>query len=96
MKGNWDQFQNLCSIRLHQSAIADSDAPISLFTSILKETIPKTLAVPNHGFLIFVKMQLGPSNPTTCSLMCIVGSDLDVAQLIILIDLKHFAGSFHP
>ena len=34
----------------------------------------------------------GTSNPTICSLMCNVASDPDVAQLIILLDLKHFAG----
>ena len=49
---NWDQFQHLCSTRLHQSAIADADVPMSLFTSILKdiaeETIPKTSAVPKR------------------------------------------------
>ena len=47
--GNWDQFQHLCSTRLHQSAIADADDLMSLFTSILmdiaEETIPKTSAV---------------------------------------------------
>ena len=52
MKANWDQFQHLCSARLHQSAIADADDPMSLFTSILKdiaeETIPKTSAVPTR------------------------------------------------
>ena len=51
-KANWDQFQHLCSTHLHQSAIADADDPLSLFTSILKdiaeETIPKTLAVPKR------------------------------------------------
>ena len=51
-KANWDQFQHLCSIRLHQSAIVDADDPMSLFTSILKdiaeETIPKTSAVPKR------------------------------------------------
>ena len=45
-KANWDKSQHLCSTRLHQSAIADADDPMSLFTSILKdiaeETIPKT------------------------------------------------------
>ena len=49
---NWDQFQHLCSTRLHQSAISDADDPMSLFTSILKdiaeETIPKTSAVPKR------------------------------------------------
>ena len=30
--------------------------------------------------------------PTTCLLTCNVGSDPDVAQLIILLDLKRFAG----
>ena len=49
MKANWDQFQHLRSTRLHQSAIADADDPMPLFTSILKEiaeeTIPKTSAV---------------------------------------------------
>ena len=48
----WDQFQHLCSTRLQQSAIADADDPMSLFTSILKdiaeETIPKTSAVPKR------------------------------------------------
>ena len=51
-KANWDQFQHLCSTRLHQSAIADADDLMSLFTSILKdiaeETIPKTSAVPKR------------------------------------------------
>ena len=51
-KANWDQFQHLCSTCLHQSAIADADDPMSLFTSILKdiaeETIPKTSAVPKR------------------------------------------------
>ena len=51
-KANWDQFQHLCSTRLQQSAIADADDPMSLFTSILKdiaeETIPKTSAVPKR------------------------------------------------
>ena len=51
-KANWDQFQHLCSSRLHQSAISDADDPMSLFTSILKdiaeETIPKTSAVPKR------------------------------------------------
>ena len=49
---NWDQFQHLCSTRLHQSAISDADDSMSLFTSILKdiaeETIPKTSAVPKR------------------------------------------------
>ena len=49
-KANWDQFQDLCSTRLYQPAIADANEPTSLFTSILKdiadETIPKTSAVP--------------------------------------------------
>ena len=52
-KANWDQFQYLCSTCLHQSAIADADDPMSLFTSILKdiaeETISKTSAVPKHS-----------------------------------------------
>ena len=52
-KANWDQFQHLCSTRLRQSAIADADNPMSLFTSILKdiaeETIPKTSAVPKRS-----------------------------------------------
>ena len=51
-KANWDQFQQLCSTRLQQYAIADADDPISLFASILKdiaeETIPKTSAVPKR------------------------------------------------
>ena len=51
-KANWDQFQHLCSTRLHQSAIADAYDPMTLFTSILKdiaeETIPKTSAVPKR------------------------------------------------
>ena len=51
-KANWDQFQHLCSTRLHQPAIADADDPMSLFTSILndiaEETIPKTSAVPKR------------------------------------------------
>ena len=51
-RANWDEFQHLCSTRLHQSAIADADDPMSLFTSILKdiaeETIPKTSAVPKR------------------------------------------------
>ena len=51
-KANWDQFQHLCSTHLHQSAIADADDPMSLFTSILKdiaeETIPKMFAVPKR------------------------------------------------
>ena len=51
-KANWDQFQQLCSTRLQQSAIADADDPMSFFTSILKdiaeETIPKTSAVPKR------------------------------------------------
>ena len=51
-KTNWDQFQHLCSTRLHQSAIADADDPMPLFTSILKdideETIPNTSAVPKR------------------------------------------------
>ena len=51
-KANWNQFQHLCSTRLHQSAIADADDPMSLLTSILKdiaeETIPKTSAVPKR------------------------------------------------
>ena len=62
-KANWDQFQHLCSIRLHQLATADADDPMSLFTSILKdipkETIPKTCQYLNvsinHGFLTFAK-----------------------------------------
>ena len=33
-KSNWDQFQHLCSTRLHQPVIADADDPMSLFTSI--------------------------------------------------------------
>ena len=52
-KANWDQFQHLCSTRLQQSAIADADDPMSLFTSILKdiaeETIPKNSAVPKRS-----------------------------------------------
>ena len=51
-KANWDQFQHICSTRLHQSAITDADDPMPLFTSILKdiaeETIPKTSAVPKR------------------------------------------------
>ena len=51
-KATWDQFQHLCNTRLHQSAIADADDPMSLFTSVLKaiaeETIPKTSAVPTR------------------------------------------------
>ena len=51
-KANWDQFQHLCSTNLQQSAIADADDPMSLFTSILKdiaeETIPKTSTVPKR------------------------------------------------
>ena len=51
-KANWDQFQHLCSTRLHQSAIADADDRLPLFTSILKEiaeeTIPKTSAAPKR------------------------------------------------
>ena len=51
-KANWDEFQHLCSTRLHQSAIADADDPMSLYTSILKDiaekTIPKTSAVPKR------------------------------------------------
>ena len=51
-KANWDQFQHLCSTRLHQYAIADADDPMSLFTSILKDiaekNIPKTSAVPKR------------------------------------------------
>ena len=51
-KANWDEFQHLCSRRLHQSAITDADNPMSLFISILKdiaeETIPKTSAVPKR------------------------------------------------
>ena len=54
------------STRLHQSAIAYADGPLSLFTSILKdiveETILKTSAVPkhsiNHGFLTFANRAL--------------------------------------
>ena len=49
---NLDQFQHLCSTRLQQSATEDADDPMSLFTSILKntaeETIPKTSAVPKR------------------------------------------------
>ena len=48
-KSNLEQFQHLCSTRLHQSTIMDADDHMSLFTSILKDivekTIPKTLAV---------------------------------------------------
>ena len=29
-KANWDQFQDLCSTRLQQSAIADADDPINV------------------------------------------------------------------
>ena len=51
-KANWDQFQHLCSTRLHQSVIADADDPMSLFTSIFKdieeEIIHKILAVPKR------------------------------------------------
>ena len=51
-KANWDKYQHLRSTRLHQSAIADVDDPMSLFTSILEdiaeETIPKTSAVPKR------------------------------------------------
>ena len=39
---NWDQFQHLCSTRLQQSAIPDSDDPMSLFTSILKDIAEET------------------------------------------------------
>ena len=41
MKANWEQFQHLCSIRLHQCAITDADDPMSLFTSILKDIADK-------------------------------------------------------
>ena len=51
-EGKLDQFQDLCSTRLYQPAIADANDPMSLFTSILKdianETIPKTSAVPKR------------------------------------------------
>ena len=43
-KANWDQFQHLCSTRLHQSAIADADDPMYLFTSILKDIAEETLS----------------------------------------------------
>ena len=36
-KANWDKFQHLCSTHLHQSAIADADDFMYLFTSILKD-----------------------------------------------------------
>ena len=45
-KANWDEFQHLCSTRLHQSAIADADD--SIFKDIAEETIPKTSAVPKR------------------------------------------------
>ena len=49
---DWEQFQHLCSTRLHQSAIADADDPMPLFTSILKDiaekSIHKTSAVPKR------------------------------------------------
>jgi len=51
-KADWDTFQCLCSTRLQQPAMADTDDPMSLFTSILKdiadETIPKTSATPKR------------------------------------------------
>ena len=51
-KANWEQFQLLCSTRLHQSAITDAYGPRFLFTSFLKDiaekSFPKTLAVPKH------------------------------------------------
>ena len=34
----------------------------------------------------------GNSSPITCLLTCNVGSDSDVALMIILLDLKRFAG----
>ena len=45
-KANWDEFQHLCSTRLHQSAIADADD--SIFKDIAEKTIPKTSAVPKR------------------------------------------------
>ena len=62
-KVNWDEFQHLCSTRLHQSAMNDADDPMSLFISILKdiaeETIPKTRQYHNinYGFPKHAKMQ---------------------------------------
>ena len=49
-KANWDQFQYMCSSGLRQSAIADADHPMSLFTlkDIVEETIPKTSEVPKR------------------------------------------------
>ena len=47
-KANWDQFQHLCSTRLHQSAISDADDPMSLFISILKDIEEETSAVPKR------------------------------------------------
>ena len=51
-EATWDQFQHLCNTHQHQSAIANADDRMSLFTSILKdiaeETIPKTSALPKR------------------------------------------------
>ena len=42
-KGNWDEFQHLCSIRLHQSAMNDAGDVMSVFTSILKDIAKHTI-----------------------------------------------------
>ena len=59
-KANWNKFHHLCSTRLHYSVMNDADGPMSLFTSILKDTAEET-AVPKRfnkpWFLIFVNMQ---------------------------------------
>ena len=46
-KPNWDEFQHLCSTRLHQSAMNDADDPMS-FLLPSSRTIPKTSAVPKR------------------------------------------------
>ena len=57
-KENWDQFQHLCSTRLHQFIIADADDPIYLCTSILKEIAEETIPMTLHMFARKLKSRI--------------------------------------
>ena len=61
-RANWDEFQHLCSTRLHKSAMNNAEDPMSLFTSILKDKQFLRLRQYqsfsiNHGLLTHVKVQ---------------------------------------
>ena len=65
-KANYEHFQHLCSTRLHQPAVTDAADPMSLFTSILKDTTEKLFLrlreyqndSINHVLLIHVHVKM--------------------------------------